>query len=599
MSISFPEKVLFSNFNATIFPKDRIGLMGKNGSGKSTLMKAIAGIFNDYDGEINTSGKVLYMDQYRTFDGNTPYEYYMNVADTSEKQKQVRSVLKGLGFSEEDWNRDISTFSGGEKTKLQVGRLFIEEPDFLLLDEPTNFLDIESIEYLKTLLNSFKGGYIVISHDRNFLRDVCRKFWEINNETIWTFDMDFDHYHIERQKIIETQRRQVANIQREIERLKAIIDRYRRWGREKLIKQAKSKEKILEKMIAELENMPNLYLEEEERRISIPEPVSTGYVVLNVENVSWNGLLKNVSFTIYERDKVAIMGPNGSGKTTLLKIIANEINQSNQMDYSGLVNTLNQDNPINLDYQVGRINLGHKVNVAYVEQFVDQLGLDNTVFDEIFEEMPEKPDYVIRAYAGRFGFKGEDVFKTIASLSGGERQILALAKILLRKPNLLILDEPTNHMDLETVESLEDALKEYKGSILLVSHDVELIRNVCNRFLTIRDHTIVEVNEPLFFAKEKEREEKQKNIDFEEKKKIRNQLKTMKRKLEELQVRELELAQKIEEIDRKMHITQDYVEIMNMDKEKRFLEEELLAVFEEIDALNEKSEIIERIDKEE
>lgn len=588
LSISFPEKVLFSNFTATIFQKDRIGLMGRNGSGKSTLMKAIAGIFKEYDGEINVSGKVLYMDQYRTFDGNTPYEYYMNVADSPEKQKQVRSILKGLGFQEEDWNRSLSTFSGGERTKLQVGRLFLEDPDFLLLDEPTNFLDIESIEYLKTLLSSFNGGYIIISHDRDFLRSVCKKFWEINNETIWTFDMDFDHYHIERQRLIETQHRQVQNIQREIERLKAIIDRYRKWGREKLIKQAKSKEKVLEKMMEELENMPNLYLEEEEKKINIPEPESTGYIVLNVKDVSWNDLLKHVSFTVYERDKVAIIGPNGSGKTTLLKIISSEINRSNQAEQQ-----------VKQSEQPSKVILGHKVSIAYVEQFVDQLDLDNTVFDEIFEEMPEKPDYVIRAYAGRFGFKGEDVFKTISSLSGGERQILALAKILLRKPNLLILDEPTNHMDLETVEALEDALKEYKGSILLVSHDLELIRNVCNRFLTIKGHTLIEIDEPLFFSKEKEKEEKQKNVDFEEKKRMRNQLKNMKKRLEELRLREKELSERIEELDKKMHITQNYVDIMDMDKEKNILEAELLSVFEEIDNLNEKLDIWEKSDKEE
>lgn len=564
LSISFPEKVLFSSFNATIFLKDRIGLMGKNGVGKSTLLKAIAGIFQDYSGEITVSGKVLYMDQYRLFDANTPFEYYSKVADTPEKQRQVRSILKGLGFNEEDWQRPISTFSGGEKTKLQLGRLFIEEPDFLLLDEPTNFLDVESIEFLKNLLNSFRGGYIVISHDRDFLRNVCKKFWEINNERIWIFDMDFDKYHEERKRIIETQKRQVANIQREIERLRNIIDRYKKWGREKFTKQAKSKEKVLEKMLEELENIPNTYLEEEEKSINIPEPENSGHVVLQVENVSWNGLLKNVSFTVYEKDKIAIIGPNGSGKTTLLRII------TNQNVYSGTV------------------NVGYKVNIAYVDQFVDQLDLENTVFEEIFEEMSDKPDYVIRAYAGRFGFRGEAVFKTIDSLSGGERQILALAKILLRKPNLLILDEPTNHMDLETVEALEDALKEYKGSIIMVSHDLELIRNVCNRFLSIRDGQIIEVDEPLFFKKEVKKEDKKKNIDFEEKKKIRNQIKNMKRRLEEIAEIEKKITERLDEIEKTIYTLSDYVQVMKLTEEKNELEEELLALIEESDTLKER-----------
>jgi len=572
LTIAFPEKTLFSNFNVTVLSRDRIGLMGKNGSGKSTLLKAIAGIFNDYHGEITVQGKVLYMDQYRTFEARTPYEYYMKVADTPEKQKQVRSILKGLGFPEEDWERDISTFSGGERTKLQLGRLFVEDPDFLLLDEPTNFLDIESIEFLKELLRSFRGGYIIISHDRDFLRNTCEKFWEINNERIWVFDMDFDSYHLERQRIIETQRRQLVNIQREIERLRTIIDRYKKWGREKFTKQAKSKEKMLEKMLEELENMPNMYLEEEEKTISIPEPDNTGYVVLEVKNVSWNGLLKNVSFTVYQGDKIAIVGPNGSGKTTLLKIINGQTNYT------------------------GQVTFGYNVKAVYLEQFVDQLDLENTVFDELFEEIPDKPDYVIRAYAGRFGFRGEDVFKTIADLSGGERQILALAKVLLRKPNMLILDEPTNHMDLETVEALESALKEYKGAVLLVSHDLELIRNVCNRFFTIKNGELLESNEPIFFSKEKIKVEKEKNVDFEEKKRLRNQLKSWKKQLEELKERENEITYMISNLENRMHKEQDYVKLMELMGEKEKLEEELLRVMETFEEIEKKIKEFENIE---
>jgi len=564
LSISFPEKTLFSNLNVTVFPKDRIGLMGKNGSGKSTLLKAIAGIFKDYYGEISLQGKVLYMDQYRTFEAKTPYDYYMMVADTAEKQKQVRSILKGLGFHEEDWNRDIATFSGGERTKLHLGRLFVEEPDFLLLDEPTNFLDIESIEFLKELLKSFRGGYIIISHDRDFLRNTCERFWEVNNERVWVFDMDFDRYHEERARIIETQRRQLTNIQREIERLRTIIDRYKKWGREKFTKQAKSKEKLLEKMLEELESMPNLYIEEEEKKISLPEPDSTGYVVLSVKNISWNNLLRNVSFTIYEKDKVAIVGPNGSGKTTLLKIINNQIKSS------------------------GEVVMGYNVKIVYLEQFVDQLDLENTVFDELFEEMSDKPDYVIRAYAGRFGFRGEDVFKNVGDLSGGERQILALAKVLLRKPNVLILDEPTNNMDLETVEALESALKEYKGCVIMVSHDLELIRNVCNRFFTIKNGSILESNEPVFYSKEKKKVEKERNIDYEEKKRLKNQLKSWKKQIEELRVKEEQITLRITEIEDVMHKTQDYIKIMDFMKEKERLEEELLNVMENIEELSRK-----------
>ncbi|HBJ80337.1 ATP-binding cassette domain-containing protein [Pseudothermotoga sp.] len=566
VSISFPEKTLFTEFTVNISKKDRIGLMGKNGSGKSTLLKAIAGIFLDYTGQISVSGKILYMDQLRSFNARTPFEYYASTADTPRKLRDVRSILKGFGFEEKDWHRDISTFSGGEKTKLQLGKLFLEEPNFLLLDEPTNFLDVQAIEFLKNLLRKFPGGYIVVAHDRNFLRNVCEKFWEINNGQIWIFDMDFDRHRKERETILKTQERRIENIQKEIDRLKHIIDQYRRWNREKFFKQAKSREKLLNKMYEELENMPNLYLQEEEKNIKIPIPDNTGHVVLEVIDVSWNSLLKKINFTVYQKDKIAIIGPNGSGKTTLLKIITGHLRHN------------------------GTIKIGHNVKMVFVDQFISQLDPENTVFDEIFEEMPDHPDYVIRSYAGRFGFKGENVFKQISQLSGGERQILAIAKILLRKPNLLILDEPTNHMDLQTVEALEKALKEYEGSVLLVSHDLELVSNVCNRFFSIINGEIVEVDSPVILFEKKPTISKTKNRPFEEKKKLRNQLKNLQEILENLSKKEEDLCGNIEQIDNKLSLTNDYNEITSLIKEKEKLEQDLLTVMEEMQKTREKIE---------
>lgn len=565
LCVSFADKTLFCGFNASVLDNDRIGLIGKNGSGKTTLLKAIAGLFKDYDGQISTNGKITYLDQYRSFDAQTPFEYYSQVADTPEKQKNVRSILKGFGFSEEDWHRSISTFSGGERTKLQLGRLFIEEPDFLLLDEPTNFLDIEGIEHLKNLLKNFKGGYIVIAHDRDFLRNVCNKFWEINNERIWVFDMDFDNYRAQRKLIIETQKRQLSNMQKEIERLKKIIDQYKKWGRDKAVKQAKSRQKMLDRMLEELENMPTQYLEEQEKTIHIPLPESTGHVVLECKNISWNSLLKDVTFTMYAKDKIALIGPNGSGKTTLLKIITGQI-----------------------DYQ-GTVKIGHNVKVVYVDQFIEQLDRENSVFDEIFEELSEQPDYVIRAYLGRFGFKGEDVFKNVSDLSGGERQMLAIAKILLRRPNLLILDEPTNHMDLSAVEALEQALKEYEGNVLIVSHDIELIKNVCNRFLTIKDGSLIEVDEPLFFKVQKSQTTiKKVNNEFDEKKRLRNQIKGMRTRLQELETLERSLGCELSEIEERLFTTNDYNKVIKLNEQKENLEQRILQILEEIEQLNQK-----------
>ncbi len=563
LSISFAEKTLFTDFNATVTDSDRIGLLGKNGSGKSTLLKAIAGLFEDYDGEIITTGRIAYLDQYRAFSAKTPFEYYSQLADTPQKQKNVRSILKGFGFDEKDWHRSITTFSGGERTKIQLGRLFIEEPDFLLLDEPTNFLDIEGIEFLKNLLKNFKGGYIVIAHDRDFLRSVCNKFWEINNEHVWVFDMNFDSYRTQRQLIIETQKRQFTNMQREIERLKKIIDQYKKWGRDKAVKQAKSRQKMLDRMLEELENMPAQYMQEQEKIINIPLPESAGHVVLECRDIHYNSLIKGASFTMYWQDKIALIGPNGSGKTTLLKII------TNQVDYTGTV------------------KIGHNVKMVYIDQFVEKLDPQNTVFDEIFEELFDQPDYVIRSYLGRFGFKGEDVFKSVSELSGGERQMLALAKVLLRKPNLLILDEPTNHMDLSAVEALENALKEYSGSVLIVSHDVELIKNVCNRFLSIKDGSLIEVDEPIFFKAQKNQDLPKKGNDlFDEKKKLRNQIKSMKTRLQQLKDLEESIISQIDEIEKQLSTTSDYNRIIKMNEQKENLEHKLYQILEESEKIN-------------
>ncbi|MDK2885903.1 MAG: ATP-binding cassette, subfamily er 3 [Thermosipho sp. (in: thermotogales)] len=574
LTISFPGKTLLSDINLNISDKDRVALIGKNGSGKTTLLKAIAGIFKDYTGNIFTSGKILYLDQFRSFDEKTPFDYYMKVADTPEKERMVRSILKGLGFEEQDWYRDVSTFSGGEKTRLHIGRIFLESPDFVLLDEPTNFLDISGIHFLKNLLRNFNGGYIIISHDRSFLRDTCERFLEINNEKIWDFNMRYDNYIEERKNLLLHQERELKNRVREIERLKTIIERYRKWGREKSIKQAKSKEKRLQKMLEELENTTVFVENEADKVVKIPEPEPTGYIVLEVKNLGFLNVIRDVSFTIYNGEKVAIMGPNGSGKTSILKMI------SGTLEGQGIV------------------KFGHNVKPVFLEQFVENLDPDNTVFEEISSEMEMEPDYVIRAYAGRFGFKGEDVFKMVSELSGGEKQILALSKVLLKKPNLLILDEPTNHMDLETVEILENALKEFKGAVLLVSHDEELIRNVCNRFLAIKDRTIKEISsvDEYDMPSEKNIEVKKNNSEYEVRKKVKNQIKKFRNQITELEEKEKSLSVELEKIEKELlKVGSDYVKAMELTQKKEYLEEEILNILQEIENLKNQLEDLSKI----
>ncbi|RDI90247.1 ABC transporter ATPase [Thermosipho africanus Ob7] len=572
LTISFPGKTLLSDVNLNISDKERVALIGKNGSGKTTLLKAIAGIFNDYTGKIITSGKILYLDQFRTFDEKTPYEYYMKVANTPEKERLVRSILKGLGFEEEDWHRDISTFSGGERTRLQIGRLFIEDAEFILLDEPTNYLDILGIRFLKNLLKNFNGGYIIISHDRSFLRDTCERFLEINNEKIWDFKMKFDSYLVERERLILHQQRTMKNKQKEIERLKKIIERYRKWGREKFIKQAKSKEKMLQKMLEELESEVTFNEEEFDKKISLPTPEMPGYVVLTVKHLKFLDILKDVSFTIHSGDKMALLGKNGSGKSTILRLIKGDINGS------------------------GTVEFGYNVRVEFLDQFVEELDEESTVFEEISNEMEFEPDYVIRAYAGKFGFKGEDVFKEVHNLSGGERQILALAKVLLRKPNLLVLDEPTNHMDLDTLEALENALKEFKGNIILVSHDEELIKNVCNKFFVLEKGILKEISDLSEYVPTEEKERKKKeNIEFEEKKKLKNKLKSLKEQLKKKKEKEEKLIKELERVEEELlNIDSDYVKAEKLVNQKNELEENIFNTMHEIEELEKQIEELEK-----
>ncbi|ANQ53675.1 ABC transporter [Thermosipho sp. 1063] len=563
VSIHFPGKELLNNVTLNIADGERVALIGKNGSGKTTLLKAIIGEFKDYAGQINTTGKAVYLDQYRTFNSRTPYEYYLEVADTPEKQRLVRSILKGLGFAEEDWHRDINTFSGGEKTRLHIGRIFLEDADFILLDEPTNFLDIPGIHFLKNLLKNFRGGYIIISHDRSFLRDTCERFLEINNSKIWDFRMNFDNYLRERETLILNQKRSMKNKQREIERLKKIIERYRKWGREKFIKQAKSKEKMLQRMLGELQSEVT-FEEDVEKEVSIPIPEPSGYVVLSVDNLKFLDILEDVSFKVYTGEKVAILGPNGSGKSTILKLLAGRLKGE------------------------GVVEFGHNVKVEFLDQFVENLDEENTVFEELSDEMSFQPDYIIRAYAGKFGFKGEDVFKNVFELSGGERQILALAKVLLKRPNLLVLDEPTNHMDLETVEALEKALKEYKGSLILVSHDEELIKNVCSRYYMIKNRRLVEVSSDFEISVEKKVEKKSPNFEYEQKKKIKNQLKKAKEEIKKLRGMEEKLLKKLELVEIELFgVGADYVKAMELTEKKESLENEIMEILEKIETLEE------------
>lgn len=584
----YGEGFLFQNFSASVARKDKIILIGPNGSGKSTLLRIIKGQLQPTEGEVFLASgiRIGFQRQQRIEHPDmTLFEYYMLEKETLDEDteeyysydRRVRSILSGLGFKEDTWDRNLESFSGGELTRIALGKLFLVDYDLLLLDEPTNHLDLDSVEWLLSFLKSYRGAIILVSHDRYLIRNVGNRFWEINGGRIWDFRGNFDKYIVERERILKTGIRRRENLEREIKRLEAVAKRYRSWGKEKLIKQAFSKEKQAERLRQELEEIQLPEETVKEPEIRIPEPSRTGLVVLEVKDLSFSydgkKIFDKASLTVNRGNKIALLGPNGSGKSTFLKIITERI-----QGFSGTV------------------SWGYNVKWGYLSQMTEDLNPEKEVIEECWQLVSDWPDYQIRRYLGRFNFVGEDVFKKVGQLSGGERTKLALAKVILEKPNVLIMDEPTNNLDIWSIQSLEKVLKEYKGALLLVSHDREFTNNVCQSFYTIKNlgiRPVSSIEEYLSWGKnslsENNRVQKSNNMDYAEKKRLRNKLKALLRNLEELNRKEEELEKRIDELNKeiKIHST-DFTRLQQLHEELSKKEEDLLEVLQKREDLEEK-----------
>lgn len=446
----------------------------------------------------------------------------------------------------------------------------------MLLDEPTNHLDLDSVEWLLSFLKSYRGAIILVSHDRYLIRNVGNRFWEINGGKVWDFSGNFDKYIVERERILKTGIRRRENLEREIKRLEAVAKRYRSWGKEKLIKQAISKEKQAERLRQELEE---IQLPEEtvrEPEIRIPEPSRTGLVVLEVKDLSFSydekKIFDKASLTVNRGNKIALLGPNGSGKSTFLKIITKRIR-----NFSGTV------------------SWGYNVKWGYLSQMTEDLDPEKEVIEECWQLVSDWPDYQIRRYLGRFNFVGEDVFKKVGQLSGGERTKLALAKLILERPNVLIMDEPTNNLDIWSIQSLEKVLKEYKGALLLVSHDREFTNNVCQSFYSIKNFKIRPVSsieEYLSWGKislPENNKVQRSNMDYTEKKRIKNKLKSLLRDIEDLNSKEEELEKQIDELNDEIKIySTDFNKLQQLHEELSKKEEDLLELLQKREDLEEK-----------
>lgn len=510
---SFGDNVIVAEGSFHIEDHEKAALVGPNGAGKTTLFKMIVGELPPDGGDITlTRGKTLgYLAQHQEMvSGNTIYEEVrLAKADIIAMEQQIRSielelknlegealsarlntyhrltaafdrengyayeseitgVLKGLGFGEEDFSKPVDTLSGGQKTRVSLGKLLLTRPDILLLDEPTNHLDLNSIAWLETYLLNYPGAVLIVSHDRYFLDRVVTKVLEIELGQLMTYMGNYSEYAEKKRRLHEARLKEYLNQQQEIRHHEAVIEKLRSFNREKSIKRAESREKMLEKIVPvekPAEMNTKIHLDLEPSRIS-------GSDVLFVEHLSKafpnQVLFRDVNFEIRRGEHVAVIGDNGTGKTTLLKIL-------NQV----------------LPADAGTFTLGTNVEIGYYDQEHHVLHMDKTVFDEISDDYPDLTNTKIRNMLAAFLFTGDDVFKRIGDLSGGERGRVSLAKLMLSKANFLILDEPTNHLDISSKEILEKALNDYTGTLLYVSHDRYFINQTATRILDLVNQTFV------------------------------------------------------------------------------------------------------------
>lgn len=568
---------ILRDLNQVIYPGEKIALVGPNGSGKTTLLKILYGELRPTEGYIEKKKgiKIGYQDQFRVKDVDTELFEWMK-SDMPQNDpsvdRQVRSLLKGFGIKEEDWKKKLKYFSGGELTRISLAKLFLSDYDLLLFDEPTNHLDLVGIEIFMRNLRNFNGAVVMVSHDRYILKRFAQRFWEVNNGRLFEFKGNYESYMENRKRLQKELERTYQNRMKELERLEEQARKFLQTGDKKLSKVGKSRLKAFEKLSKQMESYV-LIEDWETVDIRIPQPERSGEVVLKVENLAKSfgdkRIFKNVSFEIRSGEKVALLGRNGVGKTTILKCIAGEIGYS------------------------GEITLGHNVKPCFLTQNHTEIFSADNIFDVIKALTPDWNDYEVRAYVGRFGFVGEDVFKPVEVLSGGERLRLSLAVNLIRKPNFLILDEPTNHLDIPTTQMLEDVLSEYSGTILIVSHDRYLIEKVCNRYIILNGNGVVEIDkleDYLEFLIREDNDEpnrlnKSKN-DYSEKKRLRNRLKKINERFKELEELIEKLADERERLNQRLYNEHDYQKLMEINSEIEKidkLENEILHEMEELE----------------
>ena len=636
ISKAFVENQVLKNVSFHIEDHEKAAIVGINGAGKTTLLRIIVGEMTPDDGQVVLAkDKTLeYLAQNSTVDtSHTIYEELLSVkADLLRLEEKIREcennmkhadgdaledlmkqytslthafetgggylyrselvgVLKGLGFTEDEFSKPVATLSGGQKTRVALGRLLLQNPDLIILDEPTNHLDMNSIAWLETYLLNYKGAVLIVSHDRYFLDRIAGKVIEIDQSKATTFMGNYSDYAVKKEQLRVAAWNAYMNQQREIKHQEEVIEKLKSFNREKSIKRAESREKMLDKI--EVIEKPSEV--RTDMKLTLTPRILSGNDVLTVEHLSKSfdshKLFTDVNFEIKRGEHVAIIGDNGSGKTTLLKIL------------NGLVPA-----------DQGTFRLGSNVEIGYYDQEHHVLHSEKTLFEEISDDYPYLNNTQIRNVLAAFLFTGEDVFKRISDLSGGERGRVSLAKLVLSNANFLILDEPTNHLDIMSKEILEDALNGYEGTILYVSHDRYFINRTAHRILDLTEGQFVsyvgnydyylekhdtvmaaiEANAPqnadadsAVAAKAAESEVK---LDWKAQKEEQARLRKKENDLKKCEEKIAELEARISEIDTEMSdpaIGTQVAKLQELSKEQTTCQEQLEKLYEQWEELAE------------